>query len=256
MPRRLLLVVVLSLWQLSTCFYIPAAPRCAVSRPISMMAKGRKQGGGPKIGLRKKKGKPEHQLAAEKRTAALMRRAANAKKKPAVGPGRQRERFAEQMGTDGKAFAVFARIAGTEEWLEAGRISIAKGSRMSAQQAASVQKRIILERAVRVHALKLAKHRADLECGVGPDAEPEGDADVNAVELVSGSGNQPGELRTLAAVCGFSGAPIPDAGHYWGSSDQQAADSDERNVKLQKFGDDAKSAVAQQESKMLGLRSG
>ena len=133
---------------------------------------------------------------------------------------------------------------------------------MSAQQAAATQKRIILEHALRVHAFALAKDRSHLVAGLGQhndEGELEGE-----VEVVEGSGSATSgvegfNVRVLAASCGFSGAPIPNSGHYFGSNAPQAEGKDSRKVKgLQKTPGlkDAKSAVAIQDSKMLGLRSG
>ena len=60
----------------------------------------------------------------------------------------------------------------------------------------------------------------------------------------------------LASTCGFLGAPIPDAGLYWSDSATEQVARDERNVNLNNaLGNAAKSAVAVQASKTLGLRS-
>ena len=65
-----------------------------------------------------------------------------------------------------------------------------------------------------------------------------------------------GASYALAATCGFSGAPIPEAGHYYSDSPTDKVARDERNVNLQNaFGNAAKSEVAVQASKTLGLRS-
>ena len=68
-----------------------------------------------------------------------------------------------------------------------------------------------------------------------------------------------GEMSTLelAAACGFMGLPDPKAGHYFGSSDiGRALAADSSKVKLEKLGNDAKSAVAGQALEVLSRRSG
>ena len=65
------------------------------------------------------------------------------------------------------------------------------------------------------------------------------------------------EAAALAPTCGFLGAPNPNHGHFFADAGGAGVDdAAERKVKLKKIGLDAKSAVAEQFSKSLGLRSG
>jgi hypothetical protein len=225
-----------------------------------VMKKGRKQGGGPKIALKKTTTKTEGQKAIEKRVAEQARRAATRKKRPTIMYGRQRSRYLEQVDDGAERALVFLRARGEEEWLECGHVSIAKGSKLSLLDAAGYQKRLILEHGTRVHR-RLQMQREMLECGIGPAIEPGADeaaAEGAVVTVERSEAAEPSKesLSAIATTFGFLGAPIPDAQKYWsdGTTDQVASDA--RKVNLNNaLGNAAKSAVAVQTSKTLGLRS-
>ena len=78
------------------------------------------------------------------------------------------------------------------------------------------------------------------------------------VRLAAGEELTTPEVLQLAAACGFMGTPVDTDGHYWGKqlAANGAVGTDGRKVTLSGLGNDAKSAVAEQFSKQLGLRSG
>ena len=230
------------------------------------MKKGRSQGSGPKIALKKKKTKTEGQAAMEKRMSDFARRASK-KKKPTIMYGGQRKRYLDQVSDGAEMAPVFIRAKGEEEWLECGRVSVAKGATISLADAARYQKRLILEHGTRVHRHLQMQSRELLECGLGPAVDPNAEeevaADTGGVVLIersdapSGGTDSPKEpASATGTTCGFLGEPIPDAGLYWSDSAAGQVARDERNVNLNKaLGNAAKSAVAVQFSKTLGLRS-
>jgi len=227
------------------------------------MKKGRAQGGGPKIATRKKRTKTEGERAVDKRATELARRVATAKRRPTLGAGRQRERFVDIVDGGAARFPVFARPSGDKDWLPVGHVSIRDGTEMTAEQAANLQKRLIFEHAVRLHP-PLQLHSDTLECGLGvaefaeaTEATEAGEAAAPEPTLLASDAPTPTsafDILQAASTCGFLGNPLP-AGHYFGDSSPEALQSDTRKVKLTCLGDDAKSAIAVQTTKTLGLRS-
>ena len=145
-----------------------------------------------------------------------------------------------------------------EEWFEVGLVSIAADSSTTAEQAAQLQTRLILEHGVKLQPM-WQQQIETLECGLGEaistdsdDTDGDSAASAQLIERRSLISTQP----SLAATCGFLGAPDPNAGHYWSGSVVDDNGASERKVKLAKLGNDAKSAVAERDSKNLGLRSG
>lgn len=242
----------------------PATHRAVIARRTepAIMKKGRSQGGGPKISLKKKRSKTEGEKWEDKRLSTMARRVATAKKRPHVAPGQQRDRFAQHCEDGSLRHPVFARPTGQPDWVEVGHVSIAPDSAMTAEDAARLQKRLILEHAARLHP-SLQQHNAILEAGLGkPDvggAESEmvedSNADIEAlVEALPSSGDLILIQQSNAGMCGFLGLALP-GGHYFGDNSPDVAATDERKVKLSRLGDDGKSAIAEHNSKMLGLRS-
>jgi len=189
----------------------------------------------------------------------MRRREITRKKRPIIMYGRQKSRFSEQVSEGSAPTPVFARVHGEATWLEAGHISVAEGSGSTTADAARHQKRLILEHATRVHR-HLQLHREALECGLGmPAADDELAEKIVLIErgTPAEEGSMSNDnLLVFAATCGFSGAPIPDAGHYFSDSSTDQVAKDARNVNIQNaFGNAAKSEVAVQASKTLGLRS-
>jgi len=210
-------------------------------------------------------------MSADKKLTEMRRREATRKKRPTVMYGAQKKRFSEQVGDGAERAPVFARARGEEEWLEVGQISVAKGAETTVADAARYQKRIILGHATRVHR-HLQMQSEVLECGLGEptsagaaDAADAADADTapasNILLIERGVGTDDDSMPfaasfAMAATCGFSGAPIPDAGHYYSNSATDDVARDARKVNLQnQMGNAAKSEVAVQASKTLGLRS-
>ena len=218
------------------------------------MKKGRGQGGGPKISTRKKVGrKTEGERAVEKQAAQIARRAATLKRRPAVAGGRQRDRFVEQCEDGAAKHAVFARPTGDRDWVEIGHVTAV--GQVSPEQSARLQKRLILEWAVRLH--KPLQPQAEiLECGIVLDTTEE-DAEPTMLEAAD---EEEARLlvqapRYVAASCGFLGHPLP-GGHYYGDNSQVGDGLDDNTkVKWSKLGNNAKSAIQEQTSKTLGLRS-
>lgn len=253
------------------------SPRSALATAVTampsrnaavVMKKGRKQGGGPKISLKKKKRKTEGELANDKRINEIARREATRKKRPTVMYGRQRDNFSKQVSNGASRAPVYIRAKGEEEWLECGHVCVDVDTQTSLADAARYQKRLILEHGTRVHR-RLQMQRETLECGLGPcddmaavgDEASDGVVASNVVLIERSAATDEGTLPVaasfaLAATCGFLGAPIPDAGHYWSDSSTEQVARDEKNVNLNNaLGNAAKSAVAVQTSKTLGLRS-
>lgn len=177
--------------------------------------------------------------------------------------GRQADRYADQASPDSPGSPVFVRVvmpgegaddqATTGEWLEVGQVSVAATASFDVQTAAQLQKRLILEHAVRLHPFLAQRDASDwLEVGV-PEA-----SDGEPVLLAAGEELPTPEVLQLAAACGFMSTPVPTHGHYWGKqlSANGVVGTDGRKVQLTGLGNDAKSAVAEQFSKQLGLRSG
>ena len=81
-----------------------------------------------------------------------------------LSPKRQWERLREQRDAGCEPTPVFARVRNADKWFEAGDVTAAKGTDITA--AIQAQKRMILEHAVRVHPQLLAKAK-ELECGHG-----------------------------------------------------------------------------------------
>jgi len=250
---------------------LPAASPAVRAGVACMKKKGRAQGGGPKIALGRKK-KTESQINAAKKRTEIERAKATQKKKPVVMRGRQEDRYADQAVADAPGWPVYVRTAASTadgcdaadaagDWLEIGHVSVSKGAAnpLGHREAALVQKRLILETAMRNHPL-LQRSGTELEMGISeprPDADADADADV---DLLQRGDAHPLSMTVssleLAAACGFMGIADPTAGHYYGSSETDSIVSDERKVKLGKIGLDAKSATAIEFSKSLGLRSG
>ena len=232
---------------------VPAFSSCAVARtPAVLMKKGRAQGGGPKISLGRKR-KTETEISAAKLRTELARAAKRHKKKPTIMQGRQADRFADQATPDTPGWPVFARGADVEdaEWLAVGEVSVSATSGIDHLDAARIQKRLILEHARRLHpTLQLLDA---LECGL-PVSERDGDP----TSLERADAPPAGSALELAAMCGFRATPRPTDGHYWGDSGADGAPqaTDASKVKLDRLGNDAKSAVAEKFQKTLGLRSG
>lgn len=228
--------------------------RCAAT----VMKKGRGQGGGPKISTRKTQRKTEGEQADEKRAAALKRRIATSKRRPTITPGRQEERYTRQCASGAARHKVFARVTGDLDWLEVGHVSIAAGSDTTPDAASRLMKRLILEHAAALHPTLLQQSDI-LECGVaGAEGSDEDDAAAQEQVVLLSAGEAapllPAAALRRAATCGFLGLPLP-SGHYFGDSEVSAIVSDDRKVTLSKLGNNAKSAVAVQQSKTLGLRS-
>jgi len=252
--------------------YVPTRAFTANLRPAATitMKKGRAQGGGPKIPMQKKKNpKTDAERAADKKAAEIVRRTAVlSKRKPTVVTSRQAERFSNFVGNGASQYPVFARPAGDRDWVKVGHMALGPTAKMSAAEAAWLQKRCILEHAGKLHP-KLLQQKDILQCGLGPvvvrteGAEEEGaeegvDANEN-VELLSAD---EGGMTTLprqiameqASTCGFLGLPV-NSGHYYGDSSVAAQQKDSSKVTLTKLGNDAKSAVQLQQAKVLGLHS-
>lgn len=83
----------------------------------------------------------------------------------ALSPKKQWGRFKEHRAQGIDATIVYARVRGSEAWYEVGEVTASKGPVAAGVQ---VQKRLILEHAVRVHPQLLAKAR-ELECGIEVD---------------------------------------------------------------------------------------
>lgn len=242
------------------------------------MKKGRAQGGGPKIGLGRKS-KTAKELNVAKKRREIERSYVRIVKKPTVLPGRQEDRFADQASPTTPAATVYARTAsGASEdgtvgaWMEVGRVSVAGrvatlglDSPLSHEDAAFVQKRLILEHACRIHPT-LQLHHEHLELGMTPPraarAAAEGDAMADVEPEPEPTLLQRDEIadlimeqKQLAAACGFVGKPDPKAGHFYADSELgDAFKTDARKVILSKLGNNAKSAVHKQFNEMLGLR--
>ena len=253
------------------------SPRSALATAVTempsrnaavVMKKGRKQGGGPKISLKKKKRKTEGELANDKRINEIARREATRK---LARPSCMADSVTTSPSRSPTVLRapVYIRAKGEEEWLECGHVCVDVGTQTSLEDAARYQKRLILEHGTRVHR-RLQMQRETLECGLGPcdddmaavgDEASDGVVASNVVLIERSAATDEGTLPVaasfaLAATCGFLGAPIPDAGHYWSDSSTEQVARDEKNVNLNNaLGNAAKSAVAVQTSKTLGLRS-
>ena len=95
-----------------------------------------------------------------------------------------------------------------------------------------------------------------LECGIVLDTTEE---DAEPVMLEAADEEEARLLvqapRYVAASCGFLGHPLP-GGHYYGDNSQVGDGLDDNTkVKWSKLGNNAKSAIQEQTSKTLGLRS-
>lgn len=252
---------------------VPARSVGAARAAAAIMKKGRSQGGGPKIALKKKRRKTDAERAADKHAAEIVRRAATMKRRPTVITSRQGERFSEYVGAGSSMYPVFARPTGDRDWVKVGHVALAPGEAgLSAAEAAWLQKRCILEHAARLNPT-LQQQKAILQCGLGPAVVPssasdetdgeevaeaaaaeEAAANENVELLEEGSALAPAAAAAQAASCGFLGLALPK-GHYFGDSSVMAVQTDSSKVQLSKLGDDAKSAIAVQQTKTLGLRS-
>ena len=147
------------------------------------------------------------------------------------------------------------------EWLEVGHVSTspdAETALVGASAAASavqLHKRLVLKHAARVYPIKIGlSPTVELAVREAPPPSSADDADAaDAAPL--------GDVVLLEAVpaarreeCGFSGIPDETSGGYW--TDPTPIPAAGKSVKI---GDgtkkDTKSAVAEQFSKMLGLRN-
>ena len=238
--------------------YAPTTSRSCVS----MMAKGRSQGGGPKAVNNNRKRKSEKDVSVGKKVRALSREGRKRKPPTTLFPKRQMERFVNFLDQGSASVAVCMRVPGSE-WLEVGHVSFDEGT--DALVATQLQKRLVIEHAMRLHGALLQPHRDELECGVrvppadGGGAAPGEEEPVHEAVLLEGveAAAAPGIGGGGGASCGFLGMPIPGVGHYWSGSDEgSTGDAESRKVTLEKLGVDSKSAVATAFQKQLGLRSG
>jgi hypothetical protein len=212
-----------------------------------------KLGSGPKISLKKKKRKTEAQISDEKRITELARRSSTQKKKPSVGGGRQHERYTALMSQSATRCPIFAR-GEEEEWTDVGYVCVAKGSATTMEQAARLQKRVILEHAAKMHPL-LLQQKGSLEAGLGEEETVAGSGhecetapEVMPVDTSLPDFSAESAMR-LAATCGFQGLPIPDRGHYW-KEDYTPGVSDRT-----KDGEDAMASMKTATNKVLGLHN-
>ena len=189
----------------------------AVQKCSCCHEEGRKQGGGPKISLKKKKRKKQRgELANDKRINEIARREATRKKRPTVMYGRQRDNFSKQVSNGASRAPVYIRAKGEEEWLECGHVCVDVGTQTSLADAARYQKRLILEHGTRVHR-RLQMQRETLECGLGPcdddmaavgDEASDGVVASNVVLIERSAATDEGTLPVaasfaLAATCGL-----------------------------------------------------
>ena len=113
------------------------------------------------------------------------KKASKAKAKP-TGPGvlspkKQWDRFKEHRDAGSPKIPVFARVCKTDTWHEVGDVTVAGGAALPA--VVQLQKRLILEHAVRVHP-QLLRNARELECGYGEPTMPH--QKTEAAEAVQG----------------------------------------------------------------------
>ena len=108
-------------------------------------------GGGGGAAAGKKKGKKAGAAAASKPAVA------------SLSPKKQWDRFKDHRKAGVDPVVVYARVKGTDAWLEVGDVTASDGA--TSGGSVQTQKRLILEHAVRVHPVLLPKAR-ELECGL------------------------------------------------------------------------------------------
>uniref|UniRef100_A0A7S0J1V5 Uncharacterized protein n=1 Tax=Calcidiscus leptoporus TaxID=127549 RepID=A0A7S0J1V5_9EUKA len=226
---------------------------CSLPRVVIPVMKGRALGGGPAI-----RTKPQKKRLAAALTPAKPGEQRSGKKKRivcAVARGRQWQRFSAQLREGCPSWEVLVRAqggSGSSEWLEVGDLSVSESSVERAMQAARLQKRLVLEHAVRLRP-SLSQHR-DLEYGVRLSNSQEEPVPVSEA-LANNNTSVTVGAQLEARSCGFKGRPVASKeGHYFAASER--ATSTGKKVKLERMGTDSKSAVAEKFSKQLGLRSG
>ena len=135
----------------------------------------------------------------------------------------------------GRAFnhkSVFARVAKEEKWYEVGDVTAGKGIEVAA--AVQVQKRMVLEHAVRVHPQLLPKAK-QLECGFGeptqalPKVDPADPANAGFVGRADASGRYgecggcknapPDKYPQLLTLTPFAPMPLSLTGKTQGEID-------------------------------------
>jgi len=125
----------------------------------------------------------------------------------ALQPKRQWDVYRKLVNEQGTVPAsVFALVPGEEEkWIEVGRV-VADPAAGTAEQAAQMHKRLILEHAVRCHPV-LAPKSNSLRCGIKI-----GDAGDESQPSVLQKVEVPDSLTQQA--CGFEGKEDPVSGYY------------------------------------------
>jgi len=233
----------------AAALHVPAVqPRCA----IEMRMKGRHVGGGPSISTRKKKRATADVRRENVRVMAARKEALRGTNKaPELQRQRQQDRHSSLLAMGATAHVVFARVApsaraeftenvAAEGWVEVGEVSFDEAQHATAEQAAWLHKRLVLEHACRLYP-NLIPHRESLELGLAATAD-DTPAVVDRCESI------------LAMACGFLETSDPYAGHYWAESEQTGSEG--KKVILDGIGLDTKSATAMAFSKSLSLRSG
>lgn len=149
-----------------------------------------------------------------------------------LSPKRQWERLREQRDAGSEIVPVFARVAKEEKWYEVGDVTAGKGIEVAA--AVQVQKRMVLEHAVRVHPQLLPKAK-QLECGFGepsrllPKVDPADPANAGFVGRADASGRYgecggcknapPDKYPQLLTLTPFAPMPLSLTGKTQGEID-------------------------------------
>ena len=234
-----------------------------------MKKKGRSQGGGPAIRTGKKK-KINLSLVQQETLTRLAKKKKRRESQlaPKLVASRQAERHGEHLQEGASSFPVCARVRDTEstlEWLQVGGVSVLPGA-MNPMDAARLQKRIILEHAVKLHP---ALFGAGVASGAWTNLELAVDLGSGPMEVVPEVSKSTGEevkyqtarvRRAVAAAtfqqargCGFAGEDLGE-GHYFSGNEYVEKEYDGHKVKRDRLGNDSKSVVAEAFSKQLGLR--